>query len=89
MINDDVYRRLAIETDAWCDQNIGVDVDLRYNVIWEKKYAELIIKECIGLILPNADHRRDASWGYLGGTEGVELLDANVDSIKEYFGVEE
>ena len=31
---------------------------------------------CAKIVEPSEEHRRDASWGYLGGVEGVELLDS-------------
>lgn len=34
-------------------------------------------------IEPSAEHRKDASWGYLGGEEGVELLDNASSVIRE------
>jgi len=37
---------LAIQTDIWCDQNIAKDVPW-YNSAWERKYAELIVRQCI------------------------------------------
>lgn len=37
-------KELAIETDAWCDLNVIGDP--KYNIIWEEKFAELIVKEC-------------------------------------------
>lgn len=37
---------------------------------------------CAKLIEPNEEHRRDASWGYLGGDEGVELLDGAAAKIR-------
>jgi hypothetical protein len=51
------------------------------------RFAELIVRECISLIEPDKEHREDASWGYIGGEEGVELLDGSVRRIKEHFGV--
>jgi hypothetical protein len=39
------------------------------------------------LIDPDEEWRNDASWGYLGGEEGVELLDGAVRTIKGHFGV--
>jgi hypothetical protein len=30
---------------------------------------------CAKLIDPTEEHRKDASWGYIGGNEGVEMLD--------------
>jgi hypothetical protein len=52
------------------------------------KLVELTVCECVALVEPTDEHRRDASWGFLGGDEGVELLDLLVDEIKEHFEVE-
>jgi hypothetical protein len=36
--------KIAQETDAWCDQRyLGED---SYNIEWETKFAELIVREC-------------------------------------------
>ena len=37
---------------------------------------------CAKLIEPSEEHRRDASWGYIGGEEGVEMLDAMAAKIR-------
>jgi hypothetical protein len=37
---------------------------------------------CAKLVEPDEEHRRDASWGYLGGAEGVELLEAKAAAIR-------
>lgn len=52
-----------------------------------EKFAELIIQEICTLIKPDEEWRRDASWGYIGGEEGVELLDGAISTIKGHFGV--
>ena len=40
--------KIAQETDAWCDQRyLGED---SYNIEWETKFAELIIRECVGVV---------------------------------------
>lgn len=57
--------------------------------VWAEKFAELIVQECCTLIAPSKEHRDDASWGYIGGNEGVELLEGSVRLIKEHFGIEE
>lgn len=57
------------------------------NYLDEQKFAELIIQEICTLIKPDEEWRRDASWGYLGGEEGVELLDGAISTIKGHFGV--
>ena len=37
---------------------------------------------CLKLVEPTEEHRRDASWGFLGGAEGVELLDEIATAIR-------
>lgn len=37
---------------------------------------------CAKVCEPSEEHRREASWGYLGGEEGVELLDAKAADIR-------
>jgi len=40
--------KIAQETDAWCDQRyLGED---SYDIEWEKKFAELIVRECAHLV---------------------------------------
>ena len=51
-------------------------------VAFAKLVAEAEREACAKLVEPDEEHRRDASWGYLGGTEGVELLDAIVAAIR-------
>ena len=39
-------RKIAQETDAWCDQNyFGED---SYDIEWETKFAELIVFDLLG-----------------------------------------
>jgi hypothetical protein len=52
------------------------------------KFAELLIQEICKLIEPDEEWRKDASWGYIGGEEGVELLDSAISTIKGHFGVQ-
>lgn len=52
-----------------------------------QKFAEFIVMDIISIIEPTEEHRRDASWGYLGGNEGVELLDRLVVATKKHFGL--
>lgn len=42
----DRIRELAIQTDIWCDQNVAIG-SIQYNNLWERKFAELIIKETL------------------------------------------
>ena len=51
-----------------------------------EKFAELVAaqerEECAKFVEPTEEHRRDALWGYVGGTEGVELLDGLAAAIR-------
>ena len=53
-----------------------------------EKFAELIVKECIGIVEPTSHHQAFAQ-GYMGGVDGLDLLYGKVKQIKEDFGVEE
>jgi hypothetical protein len=59
---------------------IGTDEELA-------KFAELIVAECVAVVKPTQHH---AVWAqsYLGGVDGLELLDSKVKEIKKHFGVE-
>ena len=70
-------RKLALETDVWCDQNwAGHEF---YNIKWEEKFAELIVREC-ARIVPDTD---------LGDVDGGDsaVLRAASKQIREHFGV--
>ena len=41
-------RELAQQTDIWCDQNFHNSP--AYNLQWEQKFAELIVRECAKVI---------------------------------------
>ncbi len=66
-------RKIAIETDAWCDQHYTDDP--MYDIKWEQKFAELIVRECAGLF--------EIEWG-------EEKLTGNDVGyvVKKHFGVE-
>jgi hypothetical protein len=69
-----IIRKIAIETDAWCDQNwLGHTM---YNLRWEEKFAELIVRECA---IVAAKHNYE--------NEGMTLC---VDeALYKHFGIEE
>lgn len=66
------FRDLAIQTDIWCDQNWHDEST--YNLAWEDKFAELIVKECAQVV---DTHEPLNTW-----TKRYSTL------IKEHFGVE-
>lgn len=45
---NDRLRKIAIEADAWCDRYYFGDKF--YDIEWEKKFAELIVQECVGVV---------------------------------------
>ena len=52
------------------------------------RFAELIVRECIDIVKPTQHHEAWAQ-SYLGGVDGLELLDSKVAKIKQHFGVGE
>ena len=52
-----------------------------------KKFAELIIRECIAIVEPSS-YRRAYPENYRGGMDCLDTLDDRVEKIKEHFGVE-
>ena len=71
MTKDDIIR-MAREAGVVIDGNNSGQDDLLY-------FAALVAaaerEACAKLVEPGKEHRRDARWGYIGGNEGVELLD--------------
>ena len=68
-------KELVQQTDAWCDQNYAGDKF--YDVRWEEKFAELIIKECANICFSEAQGHNMAFGEHCGVV------------IKEHFGVQE
>ena len=66
-------RKLALETDAYCDQHYPNHP--HYDVLWEQKFAELIVLECARIARIEVD-------------DGL-FLGAACEQIKQHFGVEE
>ena len=51
-----------------------------------ERFANLVAaaerEACAKLVEPGKEHRRDARWAYIGGNEGVELLDKCAAAIR-------
>ena len=82
-MNSDTIRKIAVAADAGCDQLELADQS-QYNVIWEEKFAELIVKECIGIVenYPSwyGDYRDQIENAFRGHL---------VAKMKYHFGIEE
>jgi len=66
----------------------GFDFANDIQELFIKKFAELIVRECIDIVKPTQHHEAWAQ-SYLGGVDGLELLDSRVEKIKQHFGVDE
>jgi hypothetical protein len=64
----------ADDSNSW--HHLGEDEKLEWAIKLERE-------ACAKVCEPSEEHRRDASWGYIGGEEGVELLDAKAAAIRE------
>ena len=73
---NDRIRKIAIETDAWCDQYYFGDKF--YDIEWEKKFAELIVRECAHIVKNSS----------MPDSYSEDCLEDIADEIKEHFGVE-
>ena len=76
-------KELVQQTDVWCDQNHAGDKF--YDVRWEEKFAELIVRECAKV----AVHKPNGLW-YTGADAGLVSAGRMTAAqlIKEHFGVE-
>jgi hypothetical protein len=54
----------------------------RYACVAMREAVEAEREACAKLVEPDEEHRRDASWGYIGGKDGVELLDGKAAAIR-------
>ena len=80
MTRDDIIR-MAIKCQLVTTSNRdGIYADAL------QRFAALVAaaerEACAKLVEPSEEHRRDASWGYIGGEEGVELLDNLAAAIR-------
>ena len=69
-------RKIAIEADAWCDKYYFGDKF--YDIEWEKKFAELIVKKCANIV-------RNSS---LPDSYSEACLRNIADELEEHFGVD-
>jgi hypothetical protein len=71
---------LAVKTDVWCDQNYTGDGDFdMYDLVWEQKFAELIVRECA-----------DLTRGWEKDMSAEQRIRLEIyREIKDHFGVKE
>jgi hypothetical protein len=79
-------RKLAEQAEKYADYNFKGEIF--WTEAYESKFAELIVEECIAIVKPTSHHEAWAQ-SYLGGVDGLELLEGKIENIKEHFGVEE
>ena len=72
---------IKVDTDKFCDQNYSDAPEVYYNLMWEDKFAELIVKETIGEMLQQM-------WNYGIDESNNPSMYKAVDRTKEHFGVE-
>ena len=54
----DIVTKLALQADAYCDKNCYNLDQTVYNAIWENKFAQLIVRECVSVMYDNAIARQ-------------------------------
>jgi hypothetical protein len=86
-------RELAVKADVWCDQNHAGDD--HYDLMWEQKFAELIVEECMTMCdTVSADYlkHRKGAFDFQDKNiyaEGEAACDIIKYKMKKHFGVEE
>jgi hypothetical protein len=79
-------KELALQCGAW--HQVYDEKRLLINEYFNyEKLAELVIKECIEVVKPTQHHEAWAP-SYLGGVDGLELLNGKIKIIKTHFGIE-
>jgi hypothetical protein len=81
-MNEQILRKIINQTDVYCD-SLGLADQIAYNTIWEAKFAQFIVQECISTIDSTPfvydDYRNQIEEG---------MRDACVNSLKRHFEVE-
>jgi hypothetical protein len=79
--------RIAVEADAWCDQHHPDDEC--YNLKWEEKFAELIVRECAQIAMQQQQSHSFDSYDELTEYERGQDDTASTISgqIKQQFGL--
>ena len=84
---------LKNQASVWCDENIPEQFSEEtngYGKAWEDKFAELIVKECIHILMKPeyamTHNLNDLSLYNEGWVKGRLL---GIEHIKHYFGVEQ
>lgn len=90
---NDTIRKLAQEADVWCDQNC-IDHPF-YNVQWEQKFTELIVRECVkqmenSFAGSSGTENKKEVWAKSADTFSAwnNAIKYSRDQIKQHFGVE-
>jgi len=79
-MNKQILDKLRTETDIWCDENFYGHPS--YVALWEERFAELIVEECVHLLINEAEHRSNE------GDYTYTALINEADWIRNHFGVE-
>ena len=75
--------KAGIDTEAWRTYPGGFP---REDYLVMKKFAELIIRECLAFVEPSEYHRAYPD-NMMGGIDGLHLLYNRAERIREHFDV--
>jgi hypothetical protein len=78
-------QELAYEAEDYADSI--VDQGGEFHPAYTKKFAELIVRDCIAIVAPSS-YRRAYPENYRGGIDCLDTLDERVGAIKDHFGIE-
>ena len=77
-MKEQVLFEICKKTDEFC-KDLDISDQNQFNDIWERKFAEFLILECISLIKPLSDKTKSKTT--------IQLLKNINDNIKDHFGL--
>lgn len=84
LIMNEKIKGLAQEAGIWFEDSKEVRTH-SVSTTTLNRFAGLIVQECIKQVEPTPHHEVWAQ-SYLGGVDGLELLESKVKQIKKHFG---
>ena len=82
---NECIKEIKVQTDVYCDQNYPDASEAEYCLLWEEKFAELIVRKCINQVSDLMDYTEYTD-SHFNAVELKALRDAR-RVIQEHFGV--
>ncbi len=89
---DQAYRTVLVKDleDKFEQLAAAANFNIYHSDIWRgtaRRFAESIVLECINIVKPTEHHEAWAQ-SYVGGVDGLDLLESKILEIKKHFKLE-